>query len=151
MQNPFPPPSEFLSSDVSTVTHKNGYIYANLSYLKNIVATVGASADSFKHGVMDREQLNPKLGLVWTGLPDTTLRAAVFRTLNRNPLRSQTIEPTQVAGFNQFFDESEGVKAWRSGIGIDHKLTSTVFSGAEYSQRRLDVPFLAVDLSSLSV
>ncbi|MDP2157845.1 MAG: TonB-dependent receptor, partial [Nitrospirota bacterium] len=151
MENPFPPPAAFTEKAESNITYKNIYLYADLSYLKNVTATVGASADFFEHGVMDRKQLNPKLGITWNVLPNTMLRAAVFRTLNRNPLRSQTIEPTQVAGFNQLYDEAEGVKSWRAGIGLDHKFSSSLSAGLEFSKRDLNVPFLSVDLSSSTI
>jgi outer membrane receptor protein involved in Fe transport len=87
---------------------------------------------------LDVQQFNPKLGLTWNILPNTTLRAAVFRTLKRTLITNQTVEPTQVAGFNQFFDEpTDGTDAWRYGIGLDQKLTNHLFVGVEMSRREL--------------
>jgi hypothetical protein len=54
----------------------------------------------------------------------------------------QTLEPTQVAGFNQFFDDGEGTEAWRYGVGIDQRFSATVYGGAEFSKRDMEVPFL---------
>ena len=54
----------------------------------------------------DRDQFNPKFGIIWNPVPDTTLRGAVFRALKRTLITDQTLEPTQVAGFNQFFDDA---------------------------------------------
>lgn len=81
------------------------------------------------------------MGVTLNLLPDTTLRAAIFRTLNRRLISDQTIEPTQVSGFNQFFDDGEGTEAWRYGVGIDQRFLSTLFAGAEISKRDLKVPF----------
>src|SRR6185436_18651671 len=55
-----------------------------------------------------RDQLSPKIGLIWTPTKGTTVRAAWFRALSGASLdQSVRLEPSQVAGFNQ---------AWRSLI-----------------------------------
>jgi hypothetical protein len=64
----------------------------------------------------------------------------VFRTLERTLTSSQTLEPTQVGGFNQFFDDAEGTRAWRYGVGVDQRITDWLHAGAEYSRRDLTVP-----------
>jgi hypothetical protein len=80
--------------------------------------------------------------LVWNPFESTTVRAAVFRTLKRTLITDQTLEPTQVAGFNQFFDDANATDAWRYGAAIDQKFSRNVFGGIEYSVRDLTVPFL---------
>ena len=60
--------------------------------------------------------------------------------MHRPLISNQTIEPTQVAGFNQLFDGVEGEAAWRYGVGIDQKLSGTLYAGAELSWRDLDHP-----------
>ena len=72
---------------------------------------------------VDKDQFNPKFGITWNPFPGTTLRAAVFRVLKRTLITDQTLEPTQVAGFNQFFDDSMLTDAWRYGGAIDQKFT----------------------------
>jgi len=84
--------------------------------------------------------VNPKLGMVWTPFPATTVRAAFFRALERRISTEQTIEPTQVAGFNQFLNVSEGTDTWTYGIGIDQKISDKVYAGLEYSRRKQEVP-----------
>jgi outer membrane receptor protein involved in Fe transport len=42
----------------------------------------------------DKNQANPKVGVVWYPFPNTQLRAAVFRVLKRTLTSNQTIEPT---------------------------------------------------------
>ena len=54
---------------------------------------------------------------------------------------NRTIEPTQVAGFNQFFDDTAGTVSRRAGIGSDWKLADNLFLGAEASWRDLDVQY----------
>ena len=78
--------------------------------------------------------------MTWNPFPDTTLRAAVFRVLKRTLITEQTLEPTQVAGFNQFFDDEESTESWRYGVGVDQRFTPSLYGGVEFSLRDLDVP-----------
>jgi tetratricopeptide (TPR) repeat protein len=122
----------------------NAYAYADIALHRTFTVTAGASVDVTRGGITERTLVNPKLGLVWRALPATVVRAAAFRTLKRELLSSQTVEPTQVAGFNQFLDDAEGTEAWRYGIGLDQKLAANLFAGAEVSARHLEVPFFEV-------
>jgi hypothetical protein len=58
----------------------------------------------------------------------------------RRLLGEQTIEPTAVAGFNQFFDDFNGTESRTMGIGLDYALSRSVYAGAELSSRKLTVP-----------
>ena len=134
----------------STVQHTNAYLYLHVRYPETATWTLGASADFYRDttdisNAADRNQFNPKFGLTWAPRAGTTVRGAVFRVLRRTlPFTSQTIEPTQVAGFNQFYDDLPGTDAWTYGAGVDQKITDTLFGGVEYSQRDLDVPVISV-------
>ncbi len=141
------PPPELEETDVR---HTNLYAYSHIRYPGALIWTIGGSADFFDNGAIDRGQINPKLGLTWTLPTGTTLRGAVFRTLKRQLVSNQTIEPTQVAGFNQFFDDANGTDAWSYGAAVDQKFSPDVFSGAELSRRRLDVPFRMLTVSPTS-
>jgi len=125
------------------LTHNNVYLYSYIKPLDNLTLTLGASGD-FTHGdapdTAGVNQGNPKAGISWSPFVGTTFRAAVFRAFKRTLVTNQTIEPTQVAGFNQFFDDVNGTKSWRYGVAIDQKFTSTLFGGVELSKRDLDVP-----------
>jgi Flp pilus assembly protein TadD len=128
--------------------HVNLYVYSYLSLLKNVTVTLGASGDIFNSQSSDTEntnQFNPKVGIVWNPFPSTTVRAAVFRVLKRTLITDQTLEPTQVAGFNQFYDDIDATKSWRYGVAIDQKFSLNVYGGVEFSKRDLKVPF--VDLT----
>ncbi len=133
----------FVSPMKKTNHQTNGYLYSNINYPKDITLTVGASVDFFETDRVSGDQFNPKAGVTWNPVPSTTLRAAVFRTFNRTLLSGQTIEPTEVAGFNQFFDDEAGSRAWRYGIGVDHKFSPGLYTGGEYSWRSLEVPGLS--------
>jgi hypothetical protein len=140
----------------STIQHTNAYVYFHVRYPESVNWTVGASGDFYRESTSigksaDRNQFNPKFGLTWTPRPGTTIRGALFRVLRRTlPVNSQTIEPTQVAGFNQFYDDYGGTDAWTYGVGADQKIADSLFAGAEYYQRDLDVPITITDLSGVT-
>lgn len=130
------------------VIHRNLYVYSYVTYPKNVTFTAGASGDSFRGGIVDKNQLNPKFGITWNPVPDTTLRAAYFRALKRTLITNQTLEPTQVAGFNQFFDDADATDAWSRGAAVDQKFSPNLYGGAEYTLRDLDVPYNFTDLTT---
>jgi outer membrane receptor protein involved in Fe transport len=90
----------------------------------------------------EKDQVNPKFGIVWNPFPRTTIRSGVSRMLKRPLISEQTLEPTQVAGFNQFYDDFDLTESWRYGGAIDQKFTNTIFGGVEISKRTLKVPYL---------
>jgi tetratricopeptide (TPR) repeat protein len=123
------------------VRHGNGYLYSYIRYPSQLTWIVGTSFDSLDHGLLGNfDQLNWKFGMTWNCTPKTTFRLATFRVLRRSLLTDQTIEPTQVAGFNQFFDDTLATESIRHGIALDHRFFSYLFGGLEYSRRSLDVP-----------
>lgn len=130
-----------LSDKESSTTHFNLYSYANLDIPYDVTITAGLSADFPDNPMTQDNQLNPKLGIVWQVFKDTTLRGAVFRTFQRRLIYAQTIEPTQVSGFNQLFGDFEASEAWLYGIGLDQKLLGSCFGGFRYTTRELEVPF----------
>ncbi len=130
------------------IHHANLYVYTLLNWPDPVTWTLGVSGDFYDstQAGFSRDQVNPKVGVQWTPFPSTTVRAAFFRTLKRQLVSNQTIEPTQVAGFNQFFDDVDGTDAWRYGLGIDQKIGARAAVGAEFSARDLSLPF--VDISN---
>jgi tetratricopeptide (TPR) repeat protein len=135
--------------------HTNVYAYSQIHLPKNVTFTLGASGDITSGdsllNIKDKNQFNPKFGVTWNPFPQTTIRAAAFRILKRTLITDQTLEPTQVAGFNQFFDDNNGTDAWRYGGAIDQKFTKNIFGGVEYSKRDLKSPFVTTDVSNDSV
>ena len=105
------------------------------------------TSSEFGTQIVDKSQLSPKIGVIWSLLEGTTIRAAAVSSLHRPFISSQTIEPTQIAGFNQFFDGFEqfygdfiGTDSDRVGVALEQVLSPTAFGGLEWSARRLDVP-----------
>jgi cytochrome c-type biogenesis protein CcmH/NrfG len=137
-------PIASLSTADTTTRHLNAYSYAQLYLTPELTATIGLSGDLLDSPVKDREELNPKLGVSWQPLGGTTIRGAVFKNVQRRLIYAQTIEPTQVAGFNQLFDDFAATSAWTYGLGIDQSWSDSWFAGLQVFRRELDVPFPSV-------
>jgi tetratricopeptide (TPR) repeat protein len=147
------PPFVLRPGDPSQVNadtrHVNGYAYGYFQLLKNLTITAGGSydwvdgpSDSFLAPGDDFTQFNPKFGIIYHPLPETTIRAAAFKVLKRTLITDQTLEPTQVAGFNQFYDDLNQTEAWRYGLAIQHKFKNHLTIGAEGSIRNTTFTFV---------
>ena len=100
---------------------RNAYLYATLVDLPGGLRIDGGfSRDYIADPSLTKPlaQNNYKAGMAWDVSPDTTLRLAAFRVLKRTGLAELTIEPTQMTGFNQFFDDFNGTSARRSAVAL---------------------------------
>ena len=126
-----------------SLSHINGYIYTYTHYPREFDWTLGISVDSLEvissGETTESKQINPKAGLLWRANKDLTFRTAISRTLKRSLITNQTIEPTQVAGFNQFYDDYTFTDAWLYGVAVDKKWDSQVFGGLEFIARDLSL------------
>lgn len=141
--------------------YTNGYLYLTMRPLPALDITVGGSGEKVVAptglfsprdsgiGVADLtfedSQFSPKVGVTFRPWTDTTLRGAFYERMNPAIGRIQSLEPTQVAGFNQFYREPGGTQTTGYGAGIDHAFGTHVFVGASYLHRDLDIPEAACD------
>ncbi|MET0068532.1 MAG: FecR domain-containing protein [Candidatus Thiodiazotropha sp.] len=124
------------------------YLYTYLPIGQTVDLSIGAAYTTFEEtldsefsspfGVdittseIDDDQINPKLGISWRASPTTTLRLAAFRESRRFD-DDATLEPTQVAGFNQIYNDFSSdviVDSKRYGLAIDHEFNPSLFAGA---------------------
>jgi len=153
----------------STTRHTNLYAYLYWSFHANLTLTLGASEDRYDEDgtffenyqtpdvpgepfpiepppvLGKKDQFNPKVGLTWNLGSGTTLRGAWFRALKRTLITDQTLEPTQVAGFNQFYDDPSATKSDVWGAALDQRFDSRLFGGLEYTARDLTIPHLLLE------
>ncbi len=124
-----------------------GYVYANINIPDSVIWTVGLNYTDFNE---DRDQnndneisrANPKVGVQWYVTPDLRLRAAYIETVKPALASNRTLEPTQVAGFNQLFDEANGTRSRRYGVGVDWQITPDLAIGGEATWRDVNEPFI---------
>ncbi|MCI0410805.1 MAG: TonB-dependent receptor, partial [Acidobacteria bacterium] len=137
-------------------TYLNGYAYLKIRDLGPVEVTAGASVDSVDapSGLIPPEnsaiipaeiefsetKFNPKLGVSVYLKSKTTLRAAGYYRLSPSLGRIQSLEPTQIAGFNQLFDEPGGTRSLSYGIGVDQTFNAYLFGGVSALRRDLNIP-----------
>ncbi len=128
------------------------YIYSNVFYPYPVTWTLGLSYNSFDDEELrlDLDNADPKFGIQWQIHDRLLLRGAIFNALKRALVADQTIEPTQIAGFNQFYDDISGSEITQYGVGLDARLARQLYGGAELVRRELDVPLL-VEASASTV
>jgi hypothetical protein len=129
-----------IDNSIFEASNSNAYLYSTTHLPYDFYLTAGGSIDRIDGSNIQKTTINPKLGITWLALPNSTIRFTSFKSQNRSLINDQTIEPTQFAGFNQFFDNVYGTEFWRHGIGIDHKLTNSIFLGYEWSKRNIELP-----------
>jgi tetratricopeptide (TPR) repeat protein len=120
------------------------YIYSDVGLPSHLRVTLGSSVTSSVGRSFDKDQFNPKIGVVWGPVGGTTVRAAAFRTLQPTSFSRSNIqpflEPTEVAGFNQFFFGVAGEDVWRYGIALDQQLAANMAGGFEFATRDIETP-----------
>jgi tetratricopeptide (TPR) repeat protein len=141
---PFPFPPETIET-----RHSNEYVYGDVNVLERVTVIAGISHDDFRDGLVKRNPVNPKVGAIWDIDSATTVRAAAFRVVERTLISGQTVEPTQVAGFNQFFYDAGGTESDRYGVALDRRLAGSVAAGGELSLRKLHVPAFDAETGQL--
>lgn len=137
-----------VENERTDTTHTTAYAYASLPVAESLDVILGVSGDDLGIDInadtrrnFSRTALNPKLGLVWHIDDAWRFRAALLRTGSRVIDDAQTLEPTHVAGFNQFFDDPAGTLAAVAGVALDYRPgDDDWFAGIELARRELEIP-----------
>jgi Tfp pilus assembly protein PilF len=119
----------------------HAYIYYNRSFSQDLDITIGVSRDEYEDENFELSENYPKFGLKWGFTDNAQLRLAAFETFKPLLANNRTLEPSQIAGFNQFFDDFDGTESSRAGIGLDWTAAPDVKMSFEFTERDLDVPF----------
>ncbi len=130
---------------------ENAYLYSQLALPSRINLTLGVTREKFENAYIKTIQTNPKLGLTWEAMDNLTLRAAYLENLARPLHMEQSIEQTQVAGFNQLYDSLAGSEVEQFGVGADSKLSNNLSIGAEFIRRDLREPNYAISGTTVDV
>lgn len=116
----------------------NGYVYSHITAPAEVTWTLGLGFDVYSDDGNHLNLLTPKFGVQWNVTDALRLRAAAGRFLRPALVAEQTLQPTQIAGFNQFYDDAFGTKSWLYGIGLDVRLTPRLYAGTQATRRDLD-------------
>lgn len=124
----------------------SAYLYGYFKPVPDLRMTLGGAFERYESSHIDVQELYPRLGLEWSFADWGRLRLGYYRNVKRPMQLDQTLEPTQLAGFNQFFDDTNGARTERYGVGLDLELSPRVFTGFEVSKRSVRHPILQSQL-----
>lgn len=142
-----------LSSEAENdVQAYRGYSYATLKPDRRLrlIGGVNYSAldsslrntEPFIQGKNSENEFSPKAGVIVYPNSAFTVRAAYFETLGVSSSRElEGIEPTQVAGLRQVFDDAVGTEAEVASAGVDWKSPKSTYTGFSLFTRQLKSPF----------
>jgi outer membrane receptor protein involved in Fe transport len=146
LETPFGDEPPFVLENDFTVRDQRAYAYGNFTFIEDMIWTLGASYQEYEQGdVFDFQEASPKLGVQWQVTHSLLLRGAYFQGVKPVLSSNRTLEPTQIAGFIQYFDDANATKFDRFGLAADLKASQTVFLGAEMTQRNLESPVISAN------
>ena len=139
-------PPVFIDADSDTID-KRVYAYTDWDIMPSVTGTIGFSYVDFESDVqafdqLDFDEFNPKLGVRWDINESLQARATYFKNVMPVMASKRTLEPTQVAGFNQFYDDPNATKSTRYGAALDWQPDNTLAFGVELTRRELESPVL---------
>lgn len=105
---------------------RRAYAYLNTRIGDDWLVTNGASVQRYEQPEFAKTYFNPKLGVQWQALDTLALRAAALKARQPTLVITRSLEPTQVAGFNQLFDDLNGTRSRLYGVGADWRLVMCV-------------------------
>ncbi|MGI9309614.1 MAG: TonB-dependent receptor domain-containing protein, partial [Gammaproteobacteria bacterium] len=137
---PSPPPVLTARTETPTIDDMRGYFYSNLQQNDTVTWTLGMSYQEYEEDAFDFDRVNSKFGVQWDARDNLRLRAAYFEVVKPALASNRTLEPTQVAGFNQFFDDANGTKSKRYGGALDWQPSRNLWVGVEVTKRDFKSP-----------
>lgn len=123
------------------------YDYLYLDHPAGLSLVVGAALSSYQTfdtgpdtSSFDVFKFLPKIGVTAKLSDRITFRAAYFRNLKPELVSEQMLEPSSIAGFNQFVDAFNTSLLEQAGAGIDIDVTDRLTLGGEGIARWWRVP-----------
>ncbi|MET0066126.1 MAG: FecR domain-containing protein [Candidatus Thiodiazotropha sp.] len=148
---PFCPlPSCTIDTDYDeSQTRVYGYAYYTMNPLLSI--TGGLTLLKEENDVDDRlSRAYPKLGLLLSPHAQGKIHLAAFRNRTSVLWSSQyeTLEPSQIVGFNQLYDDIDQTDSWNYGIAYTYGLSNSLTTGVSALYRDLSTKIEVLDTSS---
>jgi tetratricopeptide (TPR) repeat protein len=126
---------------ISRSLFDTAFAYGTLSAKSlGLSAQLGFSKERYSKEVKYIRKSNIKAGLVFSPTPLTTLRFFTSSNVNRPTVVNETIESTQIVGFNQFYADPEGSTSSQYGLAIDQQIGDRSHLGINAIRRKVDIP-----------
>ena len=122
--------------------HFSGYAYFHFDPVDWISVSLGGTFEHLNTELFKETVFNPKAAIILRPFEGVVVRGIFADTLKRPYILDQSIEPTTLAGFNQFFDDEDGTRARMYGAAIDLRPFENVWFGGEVVYRDLKTPLI---------
>jgi len=132
---------------LSSTDDYRSYAYLNYDVTDSLMLTGGLSYSDFEQELIDSARWSPKFGVQWQATENLRLRAAYTRVIKPVLASNRLLEPTQVAGFNQFFDDTDASRSERYGVAFDWRVNADLYAGSELSWRDVDHASVLLNLN----
>ena len=134
-------------SDTDISGH-DAYVYTTLSPIDELDFTLGLVRTDIESDVAEVPpyidetkhdgRFNPKFGIHSQISDSLSVRGTYTESLRKSSFEDlESLEPTLVGGINQRYNDLPGSVSRAEGVGIDWKLPSFTYLGAEYTRRRV--------------
>jgi hypothetical protein len=133
-------PSPFQGRTTEDIDQNTVYARYGFDLIPNVLIEIGGGLNTTDSDLQDQTEPVGEIGITVDVTPRTTIRAAAYRTLTRPAATDQTLEPTNIAGFNKFFDDPDSTRSDGFGLGIDFDLAPGLKAGVEGLYRDVRVP-----------
>lgn len=132
-----PPPVD------DTERFKTGYAYWTVSPLTALELTAGLAYAQLDTQLSADELSGwyPKVSAYYHLTDSVDVHVAYFESLRRPYSVEQTIEPTQIGGFNQLYDETDGTESDNYAMGVNIRVAAGHRFGAEAVLREFRLPY----------
>jgi len=124
------------------ITDKRAYFYGNVRLPAPVTWTFGASYQSYAQDDFElhEREFNPKFGMLWDVTDSLRVRVAAFKVMKPALAANQSLEPTQIAGFNQLYDDTNATKSKSYGAALDWRASRSIYMGVESTHRAIEEP-----------
>ena len=146
------PPTE--EPGAGSIRYDSFYGYATAEPKEGFQIVTGVSYAHYENPIDLKNsvsQWNLKLGVDFQVTDGLSIRSAAFRNIKRPLGIDQTLEPTQIAGFHQFYDDSEGSQSENYALGLDYEVMQNISIGLDSVYRELAYPTTSGDAPSEGV
>jgi len=129
----------------STDRYSAGYAYWTISPLHALDITAGLTYAKLDVELRADNMSGwySKLAVSYQLNDAANFHVAYFESLKRPFLLEQTLEPTQVEGFNQFSDDLDGLESDNYAAGVDFDAGGGHHVGVDALLRKADIPLLS--------
>ncbi|MEW8347363.1 MAG: tetratricopeptide repeat protein [Candidatus Thiodiazotropha taylori] len=130
-----------------TVEQKTANLYLNYPWQMGSFVVGFDYVDIDDEVSIDKSKFNPKLGAIVNITEETSFRLAAFKALRPEIINQQTLTPTTLIGFNQYFDDYLGAESTRYALALDHSFNASLHTGIELTRRNIENEFESAFIS----